>query len=577
MNETEKQINNAVIYCRVSTKEQVEEGNSLVSQQKLCSEYAFKNGFTLLKIFIEEGESAKNANRPELKNLLNFCTDRKNKITAVIVYKLDRISRNTHDYSQIRIMLKRHNVEIKSVTEFFEDTPAGRFMENIIANVAQFDNDVRIERCIGGMREAMHEGRYVWRAPKGYSNARVDGKMNIVPNKEAKIIQALFKRVAENTASSEEIRKAFINHGLASRNNTPISKSRFHSILKHEAYKGWIVKLGERHKGSYTPLVDEAIFEHVQLVLKGRSKKTIGYKVQNPDFPLRRFVNHPDGNKLTGAWSKGRSKKYAYYQFQGNHKSFPKGWLEQKFINFLNQFALNQNQLELFMRAAIENYKAQIMESQEQQKKLWKGVEEVKLSKRQLVEKNLKNLIDDPTFTEHLKYLDEKLYDLNKQLLSAPINDNDLIDVVEFAKHYLSNPGGIWNKLDLEAKFCLQRFNFPSGVTFDGKIFRTEKLANVLKLKSFFWAPMFCTVHNRVRKLNHSKKKKIPDIGKSPPLHLQPPHLKLNKEKAKELDLKAFFDDLQEVKAIVEGKKPKEKVVKELGRNPLDELLKEAA
>ncbi len=62
--------------------------------------------------------------------------------------------------------------EIKSVTEYFEDTPAGRFMENIIANVGQFDNDVRTERCIGGMREAINEGRYVWMAPIGYKNVR---------------------------------------------------------------------------------------------------------------------------------------------------------------------------------------------------------------------------------------------------------------------------------------------------------------------------------------------------------------------------------------------------------------------
>ena len=130
---------NAIIYCRVSTKEQVEEGNSLVTQERNCREYAAKNNYHIVQVFIERGESAKTAERTELQNLFKFCALKKNEITAVIAYKIDRISRNTDDYSQIRILLKRYGTEIKSNSEHFEDNPAGRFMENIIANVAQFD------------------------------------------------------------------------------------------------------------------------------------------------------------------------------------------------------------------------------------------------------------------------------------------------------------------------------------------------------------------------------------------------------------------------------------------------------
>jgi site-specific DNA recombinase len=70
-------------------------------------------------------------------------------VQAVIIYKLDRLSRNTDDYSSIRMLMRRHNVEIKSVTENFENTPSGRFMENIIATVAQFDRRYRFFSAIG--------------------------------------------------------------------------------------------------------------------------------------------------------------------------------------------------------------------------------------------------------------------------------------------------------------------------------------------------------------------------------------------------------------------------------------------
>jgi site-specific DNA recombinase len=136
----------AVIYCRVSTKEQVEEGNSLSTQEKICREYSLKHGYDIAEVFVEQGESAKTQNRPELRRMMAYCASKKNNISVAIAYKIDRISRNTDDYSQIRIVLKKYGVEIKSTSENFENNPAGRFMENMLANVAQFDNDVRTER-----------------------------------------------------------------------------------------------------------------------------------------------------------------------------------------------------------------------------------------------------------------------------------------------------------------------------------------------------------------------------------------------------------------------------------------------
>ena len=123
----------------------------------------------------------KDADRAQLQRCSVIVLKRRMRF-QVIVYKIDRLSRNTDDYSHLRILLKRYGVEIKSTTEFFENNPAGRFMENTMANIAQFDNDVRAERCSNGMREAVREGRYVWCAPVGYANVRVADKATIAPS-----------------------------------------------------------------------------------------------------------------------------------------------------------------------------------------------------------------------------------------------------------------------------------------------------------------------------------------------------------------------------------------------------------
>jgi len=305
---------NVVIYCRVSTKEQAEEGNSLVTQEKICREYATRCGFVVSKIFIEFGESAKTANRTELQNMLTFCSKKQNKIKAVIIYKVDRLARNVDDYSEIRMRLKTYGAVICSTSEQFDGNPAGRFMENILANVAQFDNDVRTERCVNGMKEAVRAGRYIWPAPYGYKNGIINGKSNIIPIPEVAIlIRKAFAMIIRNSLSQEQIWTILTNEGLK------LSRSQFYKMVRNKMYCGIIEKFNETNLGVYEPIISTQTFETAACALKTTRRLLTPYNTQNPDFPLRRFVQHPTGIKLTGGWSKSRSgKMFPYYRFCKN-------------------------------------------------------------------------------------------------------------------------------------------------------------------------------------------------------------------------------------------------------------------
>lgn len=100
---------NAVIYCRVSTKEQAE-GTSLDSQQQACREYAAHKNIHVSKVFVEQGESAKFADRTELLRLIDFCHNKQHNVQALIVWKLDRFARNVVDHFQIKQLLARYGV-----------------------------------------------------------------------------------------------------------------------------------------------------------------------------------------------------------------------------------------------------------------------------------------------------------------------------------------------------------------------------------------------------------------------------------------------------------------------------------
>lgn len=357
-----KETKQAVIYCRVSTKEQVEEGNSLVTQEKNCREYAAKNNLAIVKVFIELGESAKTADRTELQQMLKFCADKKNDIATVIAYKIDRISRNTDDYSQIRILLKRYGVEIKSTTEFFENTPAGRFMENIIANVAQFDNEVRAERSLGGMKQAVLEGRYVWMAPFGYANVKVNGKATIAPSNQSTILIEVFNFIANNECSVESVRQH-----INKKYKLNLARSVFYLMLKNPIYTGKIKKFGMVVVGNFEALIDDELFFRVQKIVS-RKYKIKKYAKDNPDFPLRRFVTCQNGLSVSGGWSAGRLRKYPYYRMLDTGKLIAKEVLENKFIDYLNEFSVDAqtiNEIEKIVITKLENNSISILSNKE--------------------------------------------------------------------------------------------------------------------------------------------------------------------------------------------------------------------
>lgn len=473
-----------MIYCRVSTKEQVEEGNSLVTQERLCREYVLKNNFVLDSIFIEQGESAKTADRTELKRLLTYCSNKRNGIKAVVIYKLDRISRNTDDYSQIRLLLKRGGVEIKSITEYFENNPVGRFMENTMANIAQFDNDVRTERSVNGMKEAVREGRYVWKAPIGYQNSRVAGKATIsVHPIYGPIIKKGFELVAHNTDSVSAIYKQLVIEGFLNTKGKPFSLGHFYRALREELYFGKIRKFNEIQYGTFEPLISEELFKQVQRVLNKRTKIQRDRKILDPDFPLRRLIYDEENRKLTGSWSKGKYNWFAYYRFGKTGKSHPTRLMNSKFKDFLNTFSLDARLVSVFKKKVEQEYKEANKTNAFNRTQLLTEITNLENRKGVLVRKNLDGIISDSIYVEQVSIFEEKIRELNQQLFRIPNGESQLKQLDEKTQEYLISPGNTWEKLPIEKRVPFQEFHFPDGVLFENNSYRTPKISLFDKLK----------------------------------------------------------------------------------------------
>jgi site-specific DNA recombinase len=207
----------AVIYVRVSTKEQTE-NLSLPTQLRACEEYCCREGYEVLERFTEQGESAKTTERTELQRLLNYCRTHKGKVHFVVVYNITRFAREKYDHFALRALLKSLGISLRSATEPIDDTSTGKLMEGVLAAFAQFDNDVRSDRTRAGMRAALEQGRWTFVPPLGFLNAPKWSGQSLAPDPDrAPFVTRAFEDFATGRFTKEEVLDTVTRLGLRTR------------------------------------------------------------------------------------------------------------------------------------------------------------------------------------------------------------------------------------------------------------------------------------------------------------------------------------------------------------------------
>lgn len=147
----------AVIYARYSSDNQREE--SIEGQIRECTAYAEKNGITILKHYIDRAMSAKTDDRPDFQQMIK--DSEKGLFDLIIVWKLDRFSRDRYDSAHYKHLLKKNGVKVVSATELIADGPEGIMMESILEGMNEYysaELSVKIRR---GLMENALKGKFV--------------------------------------------------------------------------------------------------------------------------------------------------------------------------------------------------------------------------------------------------------------------------------------------------------------------------------------------------------------------------------------------------------------------------------
>lgn len=477
----------AVAYIRVSDPKQVTDGNSLKTQEELARSYIQTKGYELLRLFVESGESAKTDNRPVLKEMLGFCRENRTRIDVVVIPKIDRLSRNIYDYIGLKSQLTKLSIRLESIGERIEDSPVGRFTENVLASVAQFDNEIRAERSKGGMIQAVREGRWVWRAPLGYRSIRVDGRATIEPDPAtAPLVSEIFTRIA-NGNRLVDIRAWLGAQGMA------VSRSNFHRLISNPIYRGEIRSFGltVRATSPCAPLVSRYIFAKAQknLVRKNLPRT---YMRDNPSFPLRGTLRCECGRFLYGTWSRGRSQRYAYYLCRHCPRTnLRKEFVERVFILFLTYFRLSDEQLSE-LRTALQGAWISARERlTTTHDRLADEISKTHMLQQALALKNAEGIVPDDVAKKQIGSLESKRLLLEAELGDAAEQEPTVEVVVNFANRFLNNLGQTWREVDLITKKGLQKLLFGHGIYFgrEGQL-RTAQEDLSTGLLALFPAPL---------------------------------------------------------------------------------------
>ena len=222
-------------------------GESIENQIEMCENYInshFSDDTHSISVFEDEGFSGKNLNRPQFQTMMS--EEHKNPFDLIIVYRLDRISRNGGDFSSLIDELNGYNTAFVSIKEQFDtSTPMGRAMMNIAAVFAQLERETIAERVKDNMYMLARTGRWLGGVtPLGYDSKKVenldskDSKrfyFKLEQNEEIKTVKLIFDKYIE-LRSLNKLMTYLINHDIKSRQDKNFAVTTIRKILTNPVY-----------------------------------------------------------------------------------------------------------------------------------------------------------------------------------------------------------------------------------------------------------------------------------------------------------------------------------------------------
>jgi site-specific DNA recombinase len=340
-------------YTRKSTEEGLEQEFNTLDAQRECAENYIRSqqheGWQCLaERYDDGGFSGGTMDRPALQRLL--ADIEAGRIDAVVVYKVDRLSRSLLDFARMMETFEKHHVSFVSVTQQINSANSmGRLMLNVLLSFAQFEREIIGERTRDKIAAARRKGKWSGGHPLlGYD---VDAKTCklVVNEDEAKRVRAIFDLYVQFeglVAVVAELQrrgwttKQWTTRKGQRRGGRPFNKTNLHKLLTNVAYIGKVRHKTEKYDGEHAAIVTPEVWQRTQVLLQ-RNGRSGGAFVRNQFGALLKGLLRcvPCDSAMTpSCTNRHGNRKYRYYtccsaQKRGWHtcpsKSIPAGEIDQ--------------------------------------------------------------------------------------------------------------------------------------------------------------------------------------------------------------------------------------------------------
>lgn len=302
----------AVIYARYSSDRQTEQ--SIEGQLRVCHEYAERNDIAIVDTYIDRAMTGTNDNRVAFQQMLKD-SDKK-AWDYVLVYKLDRFSRNKYETAMHKRKLKDNGVKLLSAMENIPDTPEGIILESLLEGMAEYYSAELSQKVRRGMRESREKGNFTGgNVLYGY---KVVNKKLVINEEEANIVRYIYSEFAGGRLATDildELHERGILH-----NGKIFARTTLYKTLKNEKYSGIFHYGNQVFANTYPRIVPQEIFDLVQTKINnnkyGKHKAEIYYLLKNKLTCgyCGKPINSESGTSKSGAVMR-------YYKCSGKRKN----------------------------------------------------------------------------------------------------------------------------------------------------------------------------------------------------------------------------------------------------------------
>lgn len=439
----------AFIYCRVSTEEQAREGYSLDAQEKLCVKFAQEHGYTVAGVYRDEGRSGTSLHRPALQDMLARCQQDGN-VSAVVVQETDRLARNTLDHLTIRAVLNKAGAELISVAQpMLDDSPEGKMIDTILASVNQFQSDINSRKTGKALQEKFDGGWWPGWAPLGYLNKKAEDKGIIVQDAQRwHLVQEGFRLYLTGNHSAAELADILWEKGLRSKTGKKVCNSIMNHILRNPFYAGIMRWNGQEKLAKHKPIITLQDHERVLQIMAlhnlhaSRSRK---HRFLLSGFAFCNIC----GARYTAEKHPAKGLAYYHCAFSGRRgkerghtnggQNVEVGVLERQVEDQFQRIQFSQEFIDLVLIKLKEVHAQQRTQTQAQKRPLHNQRLALERRREMAEEKLLSGVISDRDYVRIRRKLDRQVAQIDGQLAALERTDDTTMNVLTDVLHLARN------------------------------------------------------------------------------------------------------------------------------------------